>query len=1037
MNYRDLQKKLKEYRKLNYYHGKLNLKKHQLEFTYDHIKKKESLQYFNNIKDTFKLFTFDKKNKSNGNWKYKADFEKEYISYYNFNDWISDLSNKEIYNAATSIDNDNFTQLIPFFYYKKSTKTMRLIIQIHYISIKMLKYEEIFEKQNASVIIDTYKEDIKQAVDNVIYQMNYYNEDSNAKKVITGFKLIYLKIPKKGGCNEHSSKICVEKIHKNKLRMWNLKSKNNNCLIMCFLKFLGIKGNEIKPDDIREKLGIPKNILLDYEIHGKILAEYFKLNLIFIDYNAKPKQIYFDPENDEKLMKIYLKNGHFYLIEESLERKFCKKCRTGYFNNHTCNIDKKSFVSHVMKKNKDILLKNTYACKKEIDYNTICFFDIETFGKEIGYKDGSIEVFQTYSIGWLIGDNYKMAKGKDCWNTFLDDILNKDISFLTAYNGSNFDNYPLLNELMKRKIKIKNHVLKNGSFLTIEFFNNNEKSIKTLDLCKFLSCSLDKACKNFKIKNAKSDFDHNLIKTWEDVDNIEHLWSPYLKLDCLALQELFITFNKDIYSQFNINITKSLTAPSHAFKLFNKVIPDNIEIEIPNVLDKYHYIRRSIYGGRTFPLEKYYKSKSITEEDIENYKKSIEKKSETEIDTIWEQFKLQHDFLFVADAVSLYSAAMRGTDFCKIEYPTGASRFSDNPEKDFYSKKIGFYEVDIICPKNLRFGYLPQKKENGNVGLDWNLKNKSKQVYTNIDLEDALSLGYKITKFYSALVYDSSSTSIFNEYVNYFYNLKKQATIDKNPVKRSIAKLYQNSLYGQLMMNAIFTKDKITSDINEIFRFWEDHKITEITKVHGKYIIKGESNIKEKDIKKPNQLGAFVLSYSRRLMLYFMKQIDPTLKSTIFHYTDTDSMFITKENYYKLRKIGSVPENEKLGYLSNDCDNDGIVIEMKALGPKSYFKTTLDKYGNINDECKSKGIRLKDTLGTKNTLLKKEMYIKEEAEETKFTSFKKCHFKLSSHDKTAGINPLSIKKMEVCRTFQKNHWTGMKSAGNQFLPYVC
>jgi hypothetical protein len=56
-------------------------------------------------------------------------------------------------------------------------------------------------------------------------------------------------------------------------------------------------------------------------------------------------------------------------------------------------------------------------------------------------------------------------------------------------------------------------------------------------------------------------------------------------------------------------------------------------------------------------------------------------------------------------------------------------------------------------------------------------------------------------------------------------------------------------------------------------------------------------SLKEKPITKPTQLGAFVLAYSRLIMLGVIKQSNPYFdvdcKEQIdndFHYTDTDSL---------------------------------------------------------------------------------------------------------------------------------------------------
>ena len=61
-------------------------------------------------------------------------------------------------------------------------------------------------------------------------------------------------------------------------------------------------------------------------------------------------------------------------------------------------------------------------------------------------------------------------------------------------------------------INVTNIILTNGKVMSFQFGEN-----KVFDLYLFIMTSLDKACKSFNIKNAKSSFDHTKIKNWDDV----------------------------------------------------------------------------------------------------------------------------------------------------------------------------------------------------------------------------------------------------------------------------------------------------------------------------------------------------------------------------------------------------------------------------------------------------------------------------------------------------------------------------------------
>ena len=87
----------------------------------------------------------------------------------------------------------------------------------------------------------------------------------------------------------------------------------------------------------------------------------------------------------------------------------------------------------------------------------------------------------------------------------------------------------------------------------------------------------------------------------------------------------------------------------------------------------------------------------------------------------------------------------------------------------------------------------------------------------------------------------------------------------------------------------------------------------------------------------------------------YMKAIDPTLKTHIFTYTDTDSLHILGEHKNKLEKLGMIKSKEdaSLGYLCSDIDNEGIIIYENNLAPKTYIYEYIDNKNNVYDKNKS------------------------------------------------------------------------------------
>ena len=115
-----------------------------------------------------------------------------------------------------------------------------------------------------------------------------------------------------------------------------------------------------------------------------------------------------------------------------------------------------------------------------------------------------------------------------------------------------------------------------------------------------------------------------------------------------------------------------------------------------------------------------------------------------------------------------------------------------------------------------------------------------------------------------------------------------------------------------------------------------DYKIVNDNKLIMTGSVKGERRVDK--ITKPRQLGAFVTAYSRRIMLFYMKEIDPTLQSMIFTYTDTDSLHISGQAYLDLMAKGLIKTKKEaeLGYLCSDIKNEGVILKEVNLAPKTY-----------------------------------------------------------------------------------------------------
>jgi hypothetical protein len=243
-----------------------------------------------------------------------------------------------------------------------------------------------------------------------------------------------------------------------------------------------------------------------------------------------------------------------------------------------------------------------------------------------------------------------------------------------------------------------------------------------------------------------------------------------------------------------------------------------------------------------------------------------------------------------------------------------------------------------------------------------------------------------------------------------------------------------NAMYGKTLQRAIFESTSIINNYNELLNCFRENKIIDINIINdNKLLVTAESLNKENKISKPCQLGGFVLSYSRRIMLNYMKAIDPTLESMMFTYTDTDSLHITGESYKKLKDMGYIRSGKDvaLGYLSCDIDEEGIIISEDNLAPKLYRYEYIDQLNRINGE---KAICTMKAKGIPSKCLSYEMYDKKENKPCEFSGLKRKHKSLTKSDREAGIKNFSIINCDQKRSFNKNSWTGFDQIGNEFFP---
>ena len=341
------------------------------------------------------------------------------------------------------------------------------------------------------------------------------------------------------------------------------------------------------------------------------------------------------------------------------------------------------------------------------------------------------------------------------------------------------------------------------------------------------------------------------------------------------------------------------------------------------------------------------------------------------------------------------------------KYPTGSPKIV-RFNLDYSMNYFGLIYCLVLPPRGLYIPVLPLKINNKlmfalcktcahnqqqETCMHTDYERALEGTWTTPEMDLALSKGYKIIEIYEVWNYEQSemydketkSGGIFTSYINAQLKDKQEASgwpenidteedkqryikdyeehegikldfakIEKNPGRRSIAKLLCNSQWGYLALNCNKTKLKIIRNAHEWYEWLDKNEIiinhvdfnesensclfvyyTENTEIH-------EGNNNTNVI-----LAAFVTSHAR-IKLYH--ELDRLRERVL--YCDTDSIiYTTKPGEYQ-------PElGEYLGEFTNEITNGAYYKEFLCLGPKNYATLT----DNGHAEVTIKGINLNFT----------------------------------------------------------------------------
>lgn len=575
--------------------------------------------------------------------------------------------------------------------------------------------------------------------------------NSTVAILVIGFDL-YAPLELRGGC---SSRNVVRRVMKNGLVIEDVKSTNNNCGIRCFQRGLPLdhpfkKMYAATLRNVHMKLTKKNSFLSFFDIGMLSDAAKYGVEIVNID-----GQTLYSTNTIPRVRLLYHENHYSYIIDHF--KKKCDQCGREYQFKHTCNEGMISFFQKKFKKQPicDFIKGNSNTTGDKITNKRVIIFDIETFQFRFEHV--------VYAVGWWDSETnlYYSEYGQQSGHLFTDYLLSVTNAVIVAYFGAVFDFRFLLRELINKKIKVNNICMANGRLLRFDFNDNH-----VFDIGQFTLSSLSRACRDFDVseQNVKSVFPHHAIRCWDDTEAILHNLTrrdfpenhhveklparfnvreeclKYLKIDVMGTVEVFYKFEDFVNTTFTVDLTKYVTLSHLAFTLWKRMFDEEIEILRH---EKYNAVIQSIFGGRVYPVCRYFMSSQYLEVMAGDMK---------HCDVT--------DYLFDADVRSLYPFAM------KKQFPIGRGRWVINQVmKSDYVIEKGIYFIHYIPNANLLHPILP-RKENGR--LIWDL-NPSSGWYTHIDIQNAVKRGYRVT-LEKGYVWDEW-TDIFSTYIDTCYQV--------------------------------------------------------------------------------------------------------------------------------------------------------------------------------------------------------------------------------------------------------------------------
>lgn len=462
--------------------------------------------------------------------------------------------------------------------------------------------------------------------------------------------------------------------------------------------------------------------------------------------------------------------------------------------------------------------------------------------------------------------------------------------------------------------------------------NNKLCTIKTKkytihDSLKILPMSLKKLSKDFDVEHGKLDLWDEVQKTYPDqytdivdfldrCDIDDELYLRYLGYDVISLYEILIKIIeisglelKDFVKRISTaSLSRFIFKNGYKGKEFKQPLYTKTDYEMlcsynyKDDLETEEFLRASYCGGRT-----------------EVFKMSLD-----------------HDG-FHYDVNSLYPSQMLGN------FPVGKPEYytSEETTKAYFERwqenklGLGFIHAQVYIPEQ-HIPPLPVKM--GKLVFPCGYVYG---VWTYEELDYAIkNCGVKVIEYYAVCHY-KNTYPVFKNFIETFYGMKEQASIEHNDSLRSFAKLIMNVGYGYTGMSRDKTQLK---DISELPKY-----ISEVT-----YINEEMGYIEVPADIRADYIQVSVASYvTSRARLVLLKALRMANEVGNVYYCDTDSIVTDKPIPDEL------VHDTHLGFWALESEPKKALFLRPKVYTEVYEKNTNVKFKGISKETQA-GLNYED-----------------------------------------------------------------------------